>query len=187
MDQYLELTLLPDPDFPQAMLMSALLAKLHRALHQLQRSDIGISFPEHRSKPQTLGTRLRVHGCNAALEQLQALNWLTGMRDHTQASGPEPVPADARHRCVARAQVDSNPERLRRRLVKRHGISEEEALQRIPDSKRKLSDLPFAQLRSHTTGQLFKLFVRHGPIVDEPQRGSFGSYGLSSNATVPWF
>lgn len=187
MDQYLELTLLPDPDFSQAMLMSALLAKLHRALHNLQRNDIGISFPDHGSKPYNLGGRLRVHGCKTALEQLQALNWLTGMRDHTQASGLESVPADARHRCVSRVQVDSNPERLRRRLVKRHGISEEEALQRIPDSKRKLSDLPFAQLRSHTTGQLFKLFVRHGPIVDEAQGGGFGSYGLSSNATVPWF
>lgn len=44
MDHYLDLKLLPDPEFPEPQLMSALLSKFHRALHDLRRNDIGISF-----------------------------------------------------------------------------------------------------------------------------------------------
>ncbi|MFK3771039.1 type I-F CRISPR-associated endoribonuclease Cas6/Csy4 [Pseudomonas sp. NPDC089406] len=187
MDHYLELTLLPDPEFTQPMLMSALLAKLHRALHDLRRDDIGVSFPGYSLKPQSLGTRLRVHGNLVALDSLQALNWLSGMRDHTEVLGPEPIPEQVRFRSVSRVQVDSNPERLRRRLIKRHGISAEEARQRIPDNTGKQCALPFAQMRSQTSGQLFRLFVRQGGIVDERCEGTFGGYGLSSVATVPWF
>jgi len=187
MDHYLELTLLADPEFPPPMLMNALLAKLHRALHDLRRNDIGLSFPDVSQQPRSLGSRLRVHGSQEALSSLQALNWLNGMHDHLRILGPEKVPNGARHRCVSRVQVDSSPERLRRRLAKRHGISEEEARLRIPDSKGKRCDLPFAQLRSQSGGQVFRLFIRHGPVLDEAQAGDFGGYGLSTGATVPWF
>lgn len=135
MDHYLELKLLADPEFPQPMLMNALLAKLHRALHDLRRDDIGVSFPEVSQQPRSLGGCLRLHSSREALVNLQALNWLSGMYDHLRILGPEPVPSTARYRQVSRVQVDSNPERLRRRLIKRHGISEEEARQRIPDSR----------------------------------------------------
>ncbi|MFB4392643.1 MULTISPECIES: type I-F CRISPR-associated endoribonuclease Cas6/Csy4 [unclassified Pseudomonas] len=187
MDQYLELTLLPDPEFPQPMLMNALLSKLHRALHDIRRNDIGISFPEVSQKPRSLGARLRIHGSREALGSLQAINWLSGMRDHLRLLGPEQVPANAQHRCVSRVQVDSNPERLRRRLIKRHGISEEEARSRIGAEVGKKCELPFAQLRSQTNGQTFYLFIRHGQLQDRAQLGVFGTYGLSRNATVPWF
>ncbi|MEX5351041.1 type I-F CRISPR-associated endoribonuclease Cas6/Csy4 [Pseudomonas juntendi] len=187
MDHYLELKLLADPEFPQPMLMNALLAKLHRALHDLRRDDIGVSFPEVSQQPRSLGGCLRLHSSREALVNLQALNWLSGMYDHLRILGPEPVPSTARYRQVSRVQVDSNPERLRRRLIKRHGISEEEARQRIPDSRGERCDLPFAQLRSQSSGQVFRLFIRHGPLLDEAQAGSFGGYGLSAHATVPWF
>ncbi|MDF0730247.1 type I-F CRISPR-associated endoribonuclease Cas6/Csy4 [Pseudomonas entomophila] len=187
MDRYLELTLLPDPEFPQPMLMNALLVKLHRALHDVRRDDIGISFPDFRQTPRTLGARLRIHGSQGALLALQARNWLSGMRDHVQLVGPEVVPTCARYRCVSRVQVDSSPERLRRRLIKRHGISEEEARLRIAGNVGKQCELPFAQVRSHTTGQVYRLFIRHGPLMDEARAGTFGGYGLSNAATVPWF
>lgn len=187
MDLYLELTLLPDPEFPQPMLMNALLSKLHRALHDIRRNDIGISFPDFSQRPRALGARLRIHGSQDALGSLLALNWLSGMRDHLSLSGPEQVPAHAQHRCVSRVQVDSNPERLRRRLIKRHGISEEEAKSRIGDGVGKQCELPFAQLRSKTTGQTFCLFIRHGQLQDRAREGGFSGFGLSSTATVPWF
>lgn len=187
MDRYLELKLRPDPEFPPTLLMSALLAKLHRALHDLRRDDIGISFPGSGQNARTLGAHLRVHGNAQALSALLALDWLVGMRDHVEASEPLAVPADVKHRTVSRVQVDSNPERARRRLIKRHGITEGEARQRIPDSAGKRCDLPFATLRSHGGGQLFKLFVRQGPLLEQPQGGSFSGYGLSGTSTVPWF
>lgn len=187
MDHYLDLHLLPDPEFPATQLMSALLAKLHRALHDLRRDDIGISFPGVDGKTAGLGGHLRLHGSAEALDTLMALNWLTGMRDHLTMSDLLGVPAAARYRCVSRVQVDSNPERARRRLIKRHGISEAEARERIPDEAAKRCKLPFAQLRSRTTGQHFRLFIQHGALMEKPQPGNFNGYGLSSTATVPWF
>jgi len=135
----------------------------------------------------TLGTRLRLHGPAAALDRLLALDWLAGMRDHLHLGALTPVPAQVRWRQVSRVQVDSNPDRLRRRLIKRHGLSEAEARQRIPDSAAKRCALPFVTLRSNGNGQRFLLFIRHGPLLDAPLPGSFNRYGLSTTATVPWF
>lgn len=187
MDHYFDLKLRPDPEFAPTLLMSALLAKLHRALHDLRRDDIGISFPEVGERARSLGIHVRVHGSAQALSSLHALDWLVGMRDHVETSEPQAVPAEVKYRTVSRVQVDSNPERARRRLIKRHGISEVEARQRIPDSAEKRCDLPFATLRSNGGGQVFRLFVQQGPLLDRAQTGTFSGYGLSGTATVPWF
>ncbi|MDS0116062.1 type I-F CRISPR-associated endoribonuclease Cas6/Csy4, partial [Enterobacter hormaechei subsp. steigerwaltii] len=47
MDHYIEIRVLPDPEFSEEMLMPALMAKLHRALGQRGKGDIGVSFPAH--------------------------------------------------------------------------------------------------------------------------------------------
>lgn len=187
MDHYIDLTLLPDPEFPATQLMSALIAKLHRGLHDLRRSDVGISFPDVEGAGHGLGARLRLHGPVEALDSLLALSWLNGMRDHLCLSELAPIPAQVQWRCVSRVQVDSNADRARRRLIKRHGISEDEARQRIPDSASKRCDLPYVTLRSNGTGHGFRLFVRHGPLLDTSSPGPFGAYGLSSQTTIPWF
>lgn len=187
MDHYVDLKLLPDPEFAATHLMSALLAKLHRGLHDLRRTDVGISFPDVQDAVRGLGPRLRLHGNAEALDRLMALNWLSGMRDHLHVAELAPIPAHVRWRCVSRVQVDSNPERARRRLIKRHGISEAEARQRIPDSAGKRCDLPYVTLRSNGGGHGFRLFIRHGPLLDAPTPGAFGAYGLSNQASIPWF
>ena len=184
MDRYIDLTLLPDPEFPEPQLMSALFAKLHRGLHDLQCTDVGVSFPRF---ARDLGACLRLHGSVENLDRLMSLDWLTGMRDHLHIGELSAIPADVKYRCVSRVQVDSNPERLRRRLIKRHRISEEEARQRIPDSVAKRCNLPYVMLRSNSGGQHFRLFIRHGDLQEKAVTGAFGSYGLSNEATIPWF
>lgn len=187
MDHYLDLKLLPDPEFPATQLMNALFAKLHRGLVELGCDDIGISFPDSARAGHGFGQRLRLHGTAAALDRLLARNWLSGMRDHVQLSELAAVPANAQHRGLRRVQVDSNPERLRRRAIKRHGLTEEQARQRIPDHAGKTTDLPFIDLRSQSSGQRFRLFIAQGPIQATAQAGTFNAYGLSREATVPWF
>lgn len=187
MDHYIDLKLLPDPEFPATQLMNALFAKLHRGLVELNCDDIGISFPDSARASHGLGARLRLHGTAAVLDRLLARNWLSGMRDHVQLTELAMVPADARHRGLRRVQVDSSPERLRRRAIKRHGLTEEQARQRIPGHAGKTLDLPFIDLHSHSSGQRFRLFIAQGPIQDSAQTGTFNSYGLSREATVPWF
>ena len=43
---YIDITLLPDPEFSHAHLLGALVAKLHRALVQGQTIDIGVSYSQ---------------------------------------------------------------------------------------------------------------------------------------------
>jgi len=167
--------------------MAALYAKLHRALAAQNSTGIGVSFPGVDLKAMHLGRRLRLHGNMASLSALVKSDWLVGMRDHVSLALPARVPEEARHCAVRRVQIKSNPERLRRRLMRRHDIDLQEARQRIPDSTTRLVNLPFVQLRSASTGQPFKLFIEHHPPQSNAVLGEFNTYGLSQLATVPWF
>lgn len=187
---YLDISLLPDPEFSAHHLRSALIAKLHRVLVQRESTDIGISFPQHKNTPasrRTLGDVLRLHGTDAALGDLMQSDWLHGMRDHVSQTPIAAVPANALHRQVERRQFKTSVDRLRRRRMQRKGETAEEAMAAIPDSVERTPDLPFVQLRSSSTGQPFSLFIAHTPPQQSAMAGSFNTYGLSQNATVPWF
>ncbi len=187
MDHYVDIDLRPDPEFPAHQLMSALYAKLHRALVAQVCTGIGVSFPGADLQAPHLGARLRLHGSLVALSALLESDWLTGMRDHVALTPPMPVPDTAQHRVVRRVQAKSSPERLRRRLMRRHAIDEQEARQRIPDDAARFVHLPFLQLRSTSTGQTFRLFIDHGLIQPNAMPGDFNAYGLAQGATIPWF
>jgi len=187
---YIDITLLPDPEFSHAHLLAALVAKLHRILVQGQTTNIGVSYPQYANQPQarrTLGAVLRLHGTAEALQHVMAQDWLKGMRDHIQVAAQRPVPADAQHRTVRRRQFKTNADRLRRRRMQRKGETAEQAAAAIPDSVARRPDLPFVQLRSSSTGQPFCLCVEYGPLLPQSVPGTFNAYGLAHEATVPWF
>ncbi len=64
MDHFLDIRVLPDPEFTEEMLMSALFAKLHRTLGARGTGDIGISFPLVAIKPGPM-LRFTWHGTSA--------------------------------------------------------------------------------------------------------------------------
>ncbi|MDR1063169.1 MAG: type I-F CRISPR-associated endoribonuclease Cas6/Csy4 [Azoarcus sp.] len=205
MDHYLDIHIRTDPEFSAPQLMNALFSKLHQALVALKSTGIGVSFPEVDEEKPSLGTCLRLHGTAAALSTLMEWPWLQGLRDYLHLGKVSPVPMRAQHRQVRRVLTKSNPERLRRRQIRRHGYQTEEdarqaAIQRlikdhqisyVAASKQvdrtQKCELPFLSLKSQSTGQAFRLFIRHDPPVHQPQAGFFNSYGLSASATVPWF
>ena len=184
---YLDIHLRPDPEFPASQLLAALYAKLHRALVQLHSEDLAVSFPGYADKPLGLGQTLRVLGPAERLRQLMALPWLNGMTDHVQVSATAAIPTDTAHRQLSRVQAKSNPERLRRRQMKRHGLTSDQARERIPDSAAESLKLPFLPVRSASTGQSFMFFLSLGPPCSVQATGGFNTYGLSTTATVPWF
>lgn len=205
MDHYVDIRVQPDAEFAPAMLMAALFTKLHKALAAGAHQDIGVSFPQMEvgdaapaptptrasrigAHPRyVLGQVLRLHGARMALHKLLTTDWLTGMRDHVACGAVLAVPTDARHRVVSRVQAKSSPERLRRRQMRRHGLTADQAQERIPDSAAEMLNLPFLTLRSQSTGQTFRLFIRLGPEQATAVPGEFGAYGLSPQTTVPWF
>lgn len=187
MNAYLDIRLLPDPEFPATTLMNALFNKFHRALVSYGEGAIGVSFPDLKDGVRSLGNRLRLHGTAETLWNFQQTGWLVGLRDYVSSSTPVAVPASARHRVVRRVQAKSSPARQRRRLSARKNISPEQAMQAIPDSAAEMLNLPYVVMTSRSTGQQFRLFVEHMAVQEQAVDGSFSAYGLSSTATIPWF
>lgn len=187
MDFYIDIEIFEDPEFSESVLMNALFSKLHRALVEVSQHDIGVSFPAMTNK--SLGKRLRIHGNKARLQQLEALPWRKGLSDFTQVTDIIATPETTEHWLVQRVHVQSNPERLRRRAMKRKGLSYEQAVEQIPDSAAKQLSLPFVRIKSQSTGgHQFPLFIKqHAVSVSKPVSVNFSKYGLSATSTVPKF
>ncbi|SIP87188.1 CRISPR-associated protein, Csy4 family [Aeromonas sp. RU39B] len=183
MDHYLDIRVLPDPEFGQVELLNALYAKLHRVLPTLTQGRVGVSFPCHK---RTLGECLRLHGALAELLHLTEANWLQGMRDYIHLGEPTQVPQRVSYRVVRRVQAKSAHNK-RRRSIAKGWLSEEEALARIPDTQQKAITLPYAEMHSLSTASRMRLYIEHGPLLDKPVAGTFNAYGLSATATIPWF
>lgn len=187
MHHYIDIHLRPDPEFPEHVLMSALFGKLHRALATQACSGIAVAFPGYSLTPLTLGNCLRLVGTAGDLASLLTTDWLRGMADHAALSAVLPVPASAAHRRLRRVQAKGGAERLRRRQMRRHGLTQAQAMDAVPDMVAERLHLPFINMASASTGQRFKLFLDLGPAQPDPLEGGFNAYGLSSVATTPWF
>ncbi len=184
---YFDIRLLPYPEVPAHELMAALYAKLHRALVQLASDNVAVSFPGYSLQRRTLGDTLRLIGPQGDMGLLMGGTWLQGLRDHCTLSTLRPIPADAGHRALRRVQAKSSPERLRRRQMRRHRLTKEQAAQRVPDDAAERLALPFVTLRSCSTGQQFNLYIRLQPSEMGLTDGGFSAFGLSATASVPWF
>ena len=134
-----------------------------------------------------MGSVLRLHGDPDALQDLMALAWLQGMRDHVRLTDLAPAPSDAPRYVVQRRQFKTSAERLRRRRMRRKGETADQAAAAIPDSVERQVELPFVRLnkRQH---QAAVLPVHCSGAREEVGAGKgFNSYGLSQGGTVPWF
>lgn len=184
MDHYQDIRVLPDPEFSESMLMTALFAKLHRALAADGKGEIGISFPHLNKQP---GDTLRLHGCAVALTRLEATHWRKGLTDYVTVTAVQAVPAGVQYRTFSRVQVKSSAPRLRRRAVRKGWLTEQQALTKIPLTREQRTSLPFIMVRSLSSGQSFRLFMRPGKLQNTAVAGIFSFYGFSVTATVPWF
>lgn len=184
---YVDLRVIPSPEISAVSLFGTLYDRLHLALAEQQRHDIGVSFPAYSTNPRAIGNVLRLHASSETLRDFLLNDWLKGMRDHTRLTEIAPVPADALHRTVQRRQFKTNADRLRRRRMRRKGETMQQATDAIPRTVERRPDLPYVHLRSRSTSQPFCLFIAIGTPQKEPTPGSFNSHGLSDVTTIPWF
>jgi CRISPR-associated endonuclease Csy4 len=184
MKYYVEVRIRPDIEFNPTILMNEVFFRLHKVLFNLGNSEVGLSFPEVNI---TLGSLVRLHGDEIKLQEILSTSWADDILDYVEISKVSPIPNVSGYRVVRRVQIKSNPERLLRRSVKKGWISEEEAVQRLQKESPKSTSLPYIKLKSFSTGQMFRLYIEHGPVLENPVDGEFSDYGLSSSKTVPWF
>ncbi|KLV03800.1 CRISPR-associated protein Csy4 [Photobacterium aquae] len=184
MDCYLDIQVEPDSEISTPALMNNLFSKFHRAMAQTCNGLIAVSFPKH---GRILGDVLRLHGTQQHLNQLMAQSWLKGLRDYTIVGDILPVPSEVKgYRTVSRVQKKS-PQNLRKRSIAKGWLTEEEARHSIPDSKQPQLALPYLQLQSQSNKNVMRIYVRHGDITQQAIDGEYSSYGLSRQATIPWF
>lgn len=184
MTHYQEIKLIPTSEFNANIVMNSLYDLLHKALVVMEASDVAVSFPDIGS--YGLGRRIRLHAIPARLQTLTGHIAESGVRDHLKIGAMLEVPNTVEFMTVRRVQCKSNVERLRRRYIKRHGVSELEVQSIIPEKSAQRLNLPYATLLSRSTGQKFRLFIEQKK-VSTPVCGRFNSYGLSDHATVPMF
>lgn len=183
MDYYIDIFLLPDPELPLPILMSALFSKFHKALCDLRSTDIGVSFPK---RGQNLGNLMRIHGNLKTLTTLQEHKWIGPMMGYCKIGNILPVPLKVKYCTVFRKQPTMSTAKLRR-LIKRGSIAEDETTRYKSKMFSQSLTEPFIELRSNSTGRRHKRFISFGPLQNKPVTGNFYQFGFSSTATVPWF
>lgn len=167
------------------MLFGQMLMAIHVRLSQEKITSVGVSFPEKTSL--CLGRTLRLHGSILDLEIIAISEKLSSLRDKVTIKPVAAIPATTQFYCVRRVQSKSSPDRERRRLMRRKGLTQEQANVMIPDSARKTLDLPYVWIKSHSSGQKFRLFIEEMTPSSRAIPGVFGAYGLSATTTVPLF
>ena len=184
---YLDIRVVPDPETTVPQLMGTLYGRLHLALVENKPNPVGVSFPGYSCNPRGVGAVVRLHGSQTDLAALMQQDWLKGMREHVRLTEVLPVPVGVSYRTVSRKQFKTSADRLRRRRMRRKGETAEEVQAAIPRTVERRPDLPYVHVRSHSTKQNFCLFVALGPKKETAVEGSFNSYGLSGETTIPWF
>lgn len=183
MEHYINLTILPDAEFPETTLMNAVYSKLHKMLCDLKSNHIGVSFPNY---DLTLGNVLRVHGAESDLENLHTVNWLGGMSGYCNAGDILPVPANVKYRTISRTQPNMTEAKLRR-LINRGSISRSEIDSYREKMREERLSNPYLQLTSGSNGHKHRRYLTFGQLKDSPVSGQFDQFGLSKVATIPWF
>lgn len=187
MTHYFDITILSDPEISIHILMSELFNKLHVILAHMESDNIGISFPDYQKRPPNIGAKIRLLGPKDLLVKLQNQSWLGAIRNHTVTQEISLIPDNVEYRFLRRVQIKNNPERLRRRQMIRHNLTEQEAILKIPNIEPKRLKLPFIQLKSNSTKQRFFLFLDLTSAQHSIEQGTFNKYGLSNTRTIPWF
>jgi CRISPR-associated endonuclease Csy4 len=183
MDHYIDITLKPDAEMRENVLLNMVYAKLHKALFDLTCTAIGVSFPDYQVM---LGKRIRLHGASTELEKLQALDWLAALGGYCDVSAAQKIPQQVQHRVISRKQSNMTQAKLNR-LIKRGSIEPEQVREYKAKMFTKGLDNPYVELKSTSNGELHRRYFEFGELQSEPVAGAFDHFGLAKQATVPWF
>jgi len=183
MNYYVDIKITPDTEMRINVLLNKVYSKLHKALHTLNSTDIGVSFPRYRV---LLGDVIRIHSSESKLTELQAMNWLGSLSGYCAVSSIQAIPEKVSYRTLSRIQANMTEAKLRR-LIKRGSISTEDAKSYKAKMFSQGLDNPYLELESSSNGHKHRRYLNFGDLCDASVDGDFDSFGLSKTATIPWF
>lgn len=183
MDYYQDIKMNPDDEMRANVLLNKVYSKFHKALFTLKSTNIGISFPEYKVM---LGSVIRLHGSEAQLMELQAIDWLGGLAGYSNVSPIKNIPVDVKYRIISRKQPNMTEAKLRR-LIKRGSITSESVKAYKAKMFERGLDNPYLELDSTSSGHKHRRYIAFGELLSTPVTGVFDTFGLSKTATIPWF
>lgn len=195
MKYFQEITLIDQAEISPYFIWSKFYTQLHIALAEIKdtndKVNIGVSFPQYRFNQEKglgfLGGKLRLFAQNEVdLKKLDLKKWLDRLTDYVHITSIREVPENIKgYTIYKRKQVKTNAARLARHRVKRGDIGFDEALARYSNVVT-TTNLPFVQMKSLTSDQMFKLFIEK-QNAEQSESQVFSTYGLSSQSSVPEF
>ena len=183
MDSYIDITIKPDEEMRENVLLNKVYTKLHKILSEQKLTDVGVSFPRFKV---LLGNVIRLHGVEARLLELEAMNWRGGLSGYCDVSAAQKVPEGTAYRTISRKQSNMTEAKLRR-LIKRGSISPEAAKAYKAKMFKKGLDNPYLELESTSNGHKYRRYIQFGELRSKPVEGGFDQFGLSKTSTVPWY
>ena len=202
MTHYLDLVLLPDEEVPIFFIRNKIYTKLHKAIHDLKATDIGISFPELKPAKKdaipskVLGCVIRIHSTQEKLQQLQDLNWLGRLSSYCKVSEILPVPDKVDgYQTVSRIRQNMSIARLQKKIAHQKSKGYLKTADDIKAYEKQYKtkmfktglDNPYLELQSTSTNNKYRLYMQFGTPQKEAVTGEFNRFGLSKTATVPIF
>jgi len=214
MYHFIEITCLQDEGVSTGFVMGKVMDVLHLSLVNLQKrlgkNPVGIGFPGYSYRvedessqsrqgksqgdiPNThsswIGNKIRLF-CRDA-EHLQALELdkqLQRFSDYVHIRSLSNIDRqNLNFALFQRVQPKASRERLIRRQIKRKNQPENVIRMQYQGFTEKQTSLPFVNMKSHTSGRRFRLFVYKFPAKPGDADWSFSSYGLSNTIPVPDF
>jgi len=183
MNYYIDISIKPDAKMRENLLLNKVYTKLHKRLYDLKTSDVGVSFPDYKIK---LGKIIRIHATNLRLQEIIQDAWLGDLLGYCDVSVIQKIPDQVRYRTISRKQSNMTEAKLRR-LIKRGSILQDE----IKGYKAKMFQQgiynPYLELVSGSNDHKHRRYIQFGELVDQAISGKFDIFGLSKNATIPWF
>lgn len=180
---YREITLFPSEEgdgMTTGVLASAVMQHVHHFIAGGR--QVFVSFPQLDDvRPTGVGRIIRLHGAPDVLNQFSLPN---GIEDYTTLSDVRVVPHLQNLRVFERVQP-KNASRYRRML--RYAEKCGKPIEHLKDAVGDSIDNAYFNIRSSSTGQSFKLFIksRAKSTASRTARGSASGYGLG--AVVPVF
>lgn len=183
MNYFIDITIKPDAEMRENVLLNTVYSKLHKALFTLSSTDIGVSFPKY---SVLLGRVIRIHASQERLSELQKMAWLGGLVGYCDETEPCSIPDNCQYRTVSRKQTTMSLAKLRR-LMNRGSITPEKAKEYKAKMFTQGLDNPYLELESASNGNKHRRYIEFGDLSGNSVVGSFDNFGLSRTATIPWF
>ncbi len=184
MNHYIDLLIQPDDEVPIYFIRNKAYNKLHKILYDMNSHDIGVSFPKLK---KSLGDVIRFHSSYRSLENIHNNKWLGGLSGYCKLSDILQVPEKIQgYRTISRIRQNMTNSKLNR-IVKRGSISLEDVNSyRVKMLKNSLKN-PYLELQSISSDEKYRIYLNFSPVQEVSHGGGFNHFGLSKEATVPWF